>query len=516
MPTTPSLSLCTILAVTGCFAHSVSAQQKTLLFVSRYDSVSLDATAGILGKARPFGIFAVTPGTNATAFPYLPSAATSALSGDPDNDGKVAEFTGLKHDSVGFGGLFVKHADRKSNDASRVYRTVLQPAQPAVTIKGYSGTTVHTIRPGDFVRWQRNGDLEFFIRQEQIMKAAGKQTVGIPGAAALCQTSKGDLIYAPARNLNGQGGHHINNPISTWCNDGSFIIIPAKDITYDKDGNVSDVKTDSAVQLAEETSGGPRAQPSVRAMVQNSGAVDSIGKLTSVTFTLVGIDIDPNGGTWTGNYGHVVPNLIFTFNNTATTCCGGPWGSWHGTVFSTTRNTKGVMGSIAKINGVTMGATSGKADGRWTGVKQGSGHANAPVIRGLAWLDVGFKSTKPHGSMVMQTINDGTIDATSGVQLAIQGVLGGFPMVLGVSWGTLKGARPTGLPMPLWDGFDAIYLRPPFLAVLGLVPPGSGQITVIDKLPNDPRIKGANFVWQAVGVTFGKARLSNPVITEVR
>ena len=96
------------------------------------------------------------------------------------------------------------------------------------------------------------------------------------------------------------------------------------------------------------------------------------------------------------------PNLIFTFENPATSCCGGPWGSWVSTIFSTAQNKVGKMGTIAIINGVTMGqATPGKATGRWIGLKQGTGSSNAPIIRGLAWIHADFKSQPPYGNSTL-------------------------------------------------------------------------------------------------------------------
>ena len=106
-------------------AWTLPAQSKSLLYVSRYNSTSLDGAAGVLGDAGPFDITGVTPGTNATSFPLLPAAGVSAMIGDPDNDGVLAEFTGLPHASFGITGLFIKDKDRQSGDASNDLRSIV-------------------------------------------------------------------------------------------------------------------------------------------------------------------------------------------------------------------------------------------------------------------------------------------------------------------------------------------------------------------------------------------------------
>lgn len=514
--------LCVAVALASA---ALSAQSKTLLFVSRYDSQSLDATAGLLGNARPFDIFAVTPGVGATAFPWLPGAGIAATIGDPDNDGVVAQFAGLPQDSFGLGPLFVKDADRKSGDPRKVYWSVRVPIQMPPRIDVFSGTTVHTIRPGDFVRLTQNGEVEFFIKQEHFVAAAGTQTGNwVNGAGALCQAPNGDLYYAPPNAVSQggavAGGHYVNKPAPTWCNDGAICRIPRADITYDTNGNVTSIANGSAWLVAEEVGSGPSAEPSVRTMCVNSGALDSINKVTAVTFTMVGLEIDPNGGIWKGWHDKTVdiPNLIFTFNNTATTCCGGPWGSWCGTVFSTAPNGSS-QGSIAKINGMTMGATSGNADGAWTGLKGGTGNASAPVIRGLAWIEAGFKSTAPYGNATLVTPGDGKVELLKdpNVRLMVQGPIGVFPSVLVVGFGVGTGKRPTSFDLSgVFGGYANVHV-PTVLFQFGLGASDlKGRSSFVVPLPNDPRLIGLNVTWQGASITGNKDLLTNPVVTEIR
>jgi hypothetical protein len=512
-------------------AAALPAQSKTLLFLSRYNSTSLDSAAGVLSNARPFDIFAVTPGAGATAFPWLPAAGISATIGDPNNDGKIPEFNGLPAASFGIGGLLVKAADKKKGDPRLVYWTVRVPALNPPKIDVFHQGKVKTVRTGDFVRLTENGEAEYFITQELIMKAAGPQTGNwVPGAIAMCQDANGDIYYAPAHgvaaNVTIAGGHWVNKPTKTWCNDGAIVRIPKAAITYDAKGNVKDITQSSAIVAANETGAGPGSIASVRTMCINSGAKDSIGKATSVTFQMVGLDIDPNGGTWVGWFEPQVkyPNLIFTFENISTTCCGGPWGSWMGTVFSTApvSSTSTALGSIAKINGTLMGQTSGNATGAWTGLKQFSGSTtNAPIIRGLAVIDAGFKSTAPYGNATKQVANDGVIDLKKDptVRIGVQGPVANFPTTMAIGFGIAKGGKPKSLDFTgIFGGYASVHiLQGPIIALLPLgASSAKGQVLFNVSVPNDPKLVGINFILQSLSVNLGMPLLTNPVVIEVR
>jgi len=517
------------LAIAACLGVPAFAQSKTLLTVSRYDSQSIDATAGVLSTLRPFDILMVTPGTGATASPWIPGAGLSAMIGDPDKDGVLAEFASLPQDSFGVGDLFVKYADRKKGDPRSVYWTVrvrsVSATAPKIEVFTKSGT--HTMQVGDWVRIGENGIAELFITQALIMKAAGTQTgAWVPGADCLCQAADGSLYYSPPNgptqtNSGIAGGHWVSNGTTAqWLNDGSIAYIPAKAITYDKNGNVSDVTAGSArAVVGEVTTGTNAGTPNVRSMCVNSGAVDSIGKQTSISFYMTGLEIDPNGGSFPGPWGTTMhPNLIFTFGNPATSCCGGPFGSWMGTVFSTAKNSTNQLGSIAKINGVVMGTTSGKADGAWTGIKGGTGHASAPLLRGLALVEAGFQTTAPYGSTVLGTAMDGLIDTKKdpNVRLMYQGPGKLFPAILLLGIGPSTGGQPFSVDLSsLFAGFGSVYALNGLVSLSIGVTDLNGRKAVTVPVPNDPRLIGATLVWQALGLNPGHP-LSNPVINEIR
>ncbi|MFQ5503386.1 MAG: hypothetical protein ACE5F1_01155, partial [Planctomycetota bacterium] len=429
--------------------------QKTLLFSTRYDSTSIDDKSGLLSTVRPFDLVAVTPGTGATAFPFVAGAGISALIGDPDRDGKIAEFAGLPHDAFGITGLMMKHADKAKGDPRLVYWTIreVSTTDPKIQVFINGGKGVHTVRVGDFVRLTENGEAEFFIKREHFAKAAGSQSGNwIHGAGALCQAPNRDLYYAPpngvTQNLSINGGHWISNGTrQTFALDGAICHIPASAITYDAKGNVSDVQAGSGRLLINEIGSGPGGEIPVRTMCINSGAVDSIGNPTSVTHVMVGLEIDPNGGLFRGWFDQKPrhPNLIFTFNNPL-------WrsqGSWVGTVFSTAADATGRMGTIAAINKVSMGVKSGKATGAWTGLKLGAGNPSAPVLRGLCLIDARLASVAPYGHAALQTAGDGLVDTTKdpNIHLAIQGPRGRLPSFLLLGLGPGTGGQPLSLDL---------------------------------------------------------------------
>ena len=510
-------------------ALPAQAKLKTLLYVSRYNSTSIDSTASALSNARPFDIFAVTPGAGATAFPWLPAAGISATIGDPDNDGKVAEFNGLPHASFGIGGLLVKAADKKKGDPRLIYWTVRVTALNPPKIDVFHQGKVKTVLTGDFVRLTENGEAEYFITQALIMKAAGPQTGNwVNGAIAMCQAANGDLFYCPAHGIAANntiaGGHWVNKPSKIFGFDGAIVRIPAAAITYDSKGNVSDVKASSAVMAANEVVFVTGETPTVRGMCQSSGGLGSLGKVTSITFQMVGLEIDPNGGTWVGFHERTIkyPNLIFTFENTVLSCCGGPWGSWMGTVFSTApkSSTTTALGSVAKINGTLMGVTSGKATGAWTGLKNASGSTNAPIIRGLAVIDAGFRSKAPYGNATLQLPNDGVLDLKKDptVRIALQGPVAKFPSSLAVGLGIPKGGKPTSVDLTgVFPGFASLHAFPIFLIVPLGASDAKGQTFLTVKVaPMSPNLIGKNFILQTLSVGFGQTPLSNPVVLEVR
>ena len=518
-----------VLAMTAATLASVAPAQDSLLFVSRYDSVSIDDMVGRLSQLRPFGIGMVTPGSGATATQWIPSAGISAVIGDPDGDSQYAEFNGLPDNSWSIGAPFVKQADKAKGDPRLVYWSIRETIINPPTIALFDGTGTHVVRVGDWVRVTDNGDVEFFIKREQFTKAMGAQTGAfVEGATAICQAPNGDIYYTPAHaEINGggriAGGHWVSNgTLQVFAFDGAICYIPNAAITYDANGNVQDVAAGSARLAVNEVGSGPNGQPSIRDMCNNSMAVDRLGQRTRTTFFMTGLEIDPNGGTFPDWFdpqrNH--PNLIFTFGNADDTCCGG-LGSWLGTVFSTAGATPG---SIATLNGVAMGSTTlAGANGSWTGIKAGSGNQSAPVLRGLALIRGSFNATAPYGTASLQTDDDGvvSVSATNAqIGLSVQGPGGFLPGALFLNAGPLSGGRQIGTDASaLVSGWATLHVGGnggPFL-LSNFGSDAKGQATRSLPVPNNPTLVGQSLMHQAVALNAGGSLLlTNPVVTDFR
>ncbi len=477
----------------------------SVVFTGRFDSFSLDPNGGSLNRIREFDLGIATPAPGAAAKDWLPTTAWEALMGDAFKDGNYTRFYKWKSyfERFNFHGLFVKYKDMAKGDPKLVYFTTRDnKVNKKFLVFDKGGTVQVQVRPGDFIRFLPGGNIEYFITQDQIMKAAGKQKGGfVKGAGALCQDSKGNLYYSPA-----EGGHWVNGK---WFNDASIIMIKAADITYDAKGNVKDVKAGSAFGILGETNNGPNGQLTLRDMVGNAKAVDFNGKPIVKTYNLCGLALDPNGGTWTASHPDpkgkylLIPNLIF----------GGDSGGWADTIFST----KG-KGSIAVINGVLMGTHTGKADGSWMGLKANAGKYT-PTFMGFTLIhevkDV-FTADAPNDGAILPSDPNITID--------VGYCKPGTPLFL------FMGRGPSG-PGQWLSSFDMsaslgaasfgwVYITQPpiFGFVLGTAgTKGYGKFQVPN--PKTPSAAGAVLVFHAARVNLtspGGISLSNPVLMQFK
>ena len=384
-------------------AAGLAAQNKTLLFTGRYDMVSTEGGAAILDNIRGHDIAAVTPGAGATAWSMIPSTAIQAMAGDKDGDGSVSQLSGVvPYSSTAFNvcGPFVKWADKTNFSPSKVYWTVQVYGGTSGSVTVSANNQPVKLRPGDFVRFLPSGEVEFFITQDLIMKAAGTQT-GAHGLGANCitQDKDGNLYYAPAYGITGTstgpaGGMWLEKGLAglpVYAYDAAIVAIDKADITYDAKGNVIDVKPASAKIVINEINNGPAQEPNIRNLCVNSGAKDDLGCPTDITFHMGGLDIDPNGGTFVDWSSVTRPNFIFTVVRSAFQACG----SWKGTIHSTTTFQQ-QLGSIAVVNGVQMGSTT-MADGSWLGLANGQTLGASPLLQGLCWVEGGYSVRAPHG-----------------------------------------------------------------------------------------------------------------------
>ena len=272
---------------------------------------------------------------------------------------------------------------------------------------------------------------------------------------------------------------------------------------------MKDVKAGSAFGVLAEVATGPNGQVCLRDMVKNAKAVDYKGNPITITANLCGLALDPNGGTWTASWPDpqgkymVLPNFIFS----------GDSGGWACTIFST----KG-GGSIAKINGVTMGTQSGKADGSWMGLKADPAKFT-PTFMGFTLVhevkDI-FTADAPNDGAVLPSDPNITIDVgylKPGTPLFL--FMGRGPSGPG-QW--LLSFDMTGVLGPASFGWVYLAQPPIFGFALGTAnTKGYGKFQVPN--PKVPSAVGAVLVFHAARINIGApggVSLSNPVLLQFK
>lgn len=503
----------------------LAAQNRSsLVFTGRFPFRSLDAAnerpGGSITEISEFAFTLVTPGSGRAAVSWVPATTHEAYMGDVFGTGNYTPLRGLKTygQRINMASPFMKAADKASADPRLIYWTVRdQEAGIDILVPDQNGTRSVVVLPGDFVRIEENGNLEYFIRQSDFATAAGAQTGAFAhGASALCQDAQGNLYYSPA-----EGGHWINGNLlqqgPKFVFDGSICKIPASAITYDVDGNVQSVAADSAYMVFSETEIGLNSGPSIRSLVQNANAYDYNGTgLLTTTANMVGLDFDPNGGTTTaswplgdpaagGTY-DTLPNFVFTFDN----------GTWGGTIFSTANN-----GSIAVINGIKCGSDIQglPADGSWLGVALDVVNFQPTVMGLLVIPEVTFQP------FVHDVPEFGALDP-SAVTLGMD--YHGVPAA-GVFVLMTFGPTGTGGVAPAIDfgnafgsaSYNTLFTIPtptlpvPVAAFLGTTNP-NGYAAFVIANPNTPAAQGAVLMTQGVAISGGALQVSNPAVIQYK
>jgi len=520
-PSTMKTALAPLLAIT--LAAAGTAQQ-TLLFTGRFPFVSRDVVnerpGGAITQLEEFDFSYVVPDVDCVARTMLPSTAFHCYLGDGNNDGSYTKFAGFKtyFENIQIGGLFVRAADTANVTWDKVYFTVRDNvAGKDIEVIKDNGFSVHTMVPGDWVRMQPNGNVQFFATAAQFAVAMGAPPVGqasIPGAHALLQTPAGDLYYAPV-----QGGQWVNGNLggARYANDGSICKIDAAAITYDVFGNIANIAPNSARLVLEESDLGPSPSPlSTRQCVLNSGGYnrDGLPLVVAATFGKVcGLAFDPQGGTfparWPDSTGAfpLEPNLLFCSDA----------GSYGGTIFSTANN-----GSIATINGVLCGSlTPGvEADGAWLGVNLDKPNFQ-PSLMGFQLV-----GPLPFAPLTIDQNGFGRLPVASSQATWDIDMWGdpGLPVFLFAGLGptapgtyvpsVLRYLLPLNFTNTSWD--DAYPLNG--LVQFGVaVTDGFGYGLLSFNNPNNGSLFGVSVVLQAVGVT-GPApdlQLSSPLMVQL-
>jgi hypothetical protein len=523
-PTTmPRLSI--LVVATAALVSPLAAQFQFAVFNGRFPFTGLDAAnerpGGAINRFEEFDLNYVLPSAGSPARPLLTSTALQTYLGDGNADGNFLKFRNWKtyFQAINLGGLFVKAADRGSVTWDKVFFTVRRNATATGTaavgslqleVLTGNGTTPVTLVPGDFVRLQANGNVEFFLRQSQMVAAVGAQPgAATIGAGALLQAANGDLFYAPS-----DGSHWVNGNQTgaAVAYDGAIVKIDAANITYDAAGNVAALAPNSARILINEIG----STPNIRGMVGNSGAVDRFGAaLVGPSFSYgktVGLAFDPNGGTFVP----ALPDAAGNFNPEPNLIWASDAGAYAGTLFSTTNN-----GSIAQINGVQCGSnTLGvAANGAWLGVAQDAANFQ-PTLMGFTLCD--FVAPQP---LLLDVNGFGGLPTAANQttwDIDLFGVAG-TPTFLFLSLGpTTTGTAVPAIPRALVPlafapgSWNDVFLLNGLVSMGSTVlgPGGYGTISVPN--PNVGNLVGVTLTVQGLALSPAGLELSSPLLVQLQ
>ncbi|MEO6593947.1 MAG: hypothetical protein ABIP94_04255 [Planctomycetota bacterium] len=512
-----------------CIAAATSASAQTALFTGRFPFTSIDQPnerpGGSITRLEEFDFSYVTISPGAAARTLLPTTALQCYLGDANADGiytKFANPTGpwkTYFQDINIGGIFVKAADRAAVTWDKVYFTVRRNAASTagaavgtlqVEVFENGGANVRTLVPGDWVRLLPGGNLEVFMTAAQLFVAAGPATgVQNNGAGALLQAANGDLYYSPV-----DGGHRVSGgQLPQFANDGSIVKIDAANISYDPlTGNVLSFTPNSARLILEEVGGGPSSNPqSIRGMVVTSGALDRNGiPLTTGSYAkTVGLAFDPAGtqslSRWPDPIGNFTlePDILFCTHA----------GAYAGTIFSTANN-----GSIATINGVQCGNTTGPANGSWLGVQLIPAQFE-PTLMGFTLCDALL-----HQPLVIDQNGLGRLPVVSTQATWDVDVFGApfLPVFMLVTLGpTTPGGIVPSVPLiflPPWftpDSHKDVFLVTSPLTLGVAVTDSFGYGTVSVPNPNTGAFSGTTLMVQGLGLAPTGFTLTTPLLTQL-
>jgi len=518
------------LSLAACIAAAATAQSpQTLIFTGRFDFIGADIAneraGGPINALSDLALNAFTPGSWTSAVSAQPATTHHAWMGDAYGDGNYSRFDGFKtyFERWNFAGPFIKDADKSSGDITKVYWTVRDNGvNKNFTVLTGGGTGTATIQPGDFFRWTASGDVEYFITQAQFAIAQGPippQGSGADGASAICQDSQGNIYYSPAEGGHWVSGNNQGGPIFAY--DGAICMIPATAITYDANGNVASVLPDSAKLLINEIGSGTAGGPNVRDLVQRAACNDYNGNPLGNTANMVGLEIDPNGGTVTASIAtgippnetyDVVPNMIFTFDS----------GSWVSTIISTADTSGFGPGSVATINGVACGETTPATipdPTAWLGTILDAANFT-PTTMGIALMSnmaQPLVADMPNKGALTQALPTWEIDFKGPPLTAVFMLSQPGPSAIS----QFATAFPlAGLPIPpsvlapgsyshafVWPGPDTTAL---------LVTDANGYATFSSGNPWSTAFLGLTLEVQGVGLLPNRVQVSNPVQVHVK
>lgn len=448
---------------------TLSAQNGTLFFSTDATEVAASGAGGsavapgnFTAVFRDESIAMVTPGAGASATAIAHRATWAAIFGDEDGDGDYIEGVIGKVDGL--------HLRASAPNPPAISDFLVSFSDDVVGPLGALGGAL--ARDGDIVRVNPGGTVTPFLTEIQIGQALNS-VVNMNVDGFTIEETSGDIYLTMSTTMT-IGGASLE--------DGGIVRIPGTAYTLNATGNVAAVTTGSAQIVLHEV------QVSIFFFAAGLGTVGD----------LKDIEIDPAGGTFTGNGGLSVRNLWLTGEGATTA-----------PVILRTANGGGVL----MVNGVTM--SGGPAFGLGTTGFQGG---PVSILNALAWK-AGVPTTKPRTLSLDSAgvLTPGTlkIDYGGGVagancfvfaNLATASPPGGF---------TGRTVISTGSPFLVPGGFRELYcddFADPLFALLASFPPLSvnaqGHASASYALP--AITPGLSFVVQAIDST--NLALTTPVV----
>jgi len=427
-----------------------------------------------------------------TAHKFVTGIAYQTLFGDEDSDGDV--FTPNLMGSIQ--AVLVKPGNWSSTAASFMSRlTPINPREVYITPRVAVGTAVSGnpgLRPCDSGRIVADGQIEYFIRGEQIIAALGMVNgVGVPLMPADVRIDAIAVDVAGTVYLSFEGPHNlqlfVNGLLQFFMvRDGAILMIDSTSLTFDMDGNISAAALNSGRILVTEAA--------VDNLVMHARSRDNSGACVQACIDVDGLAIDPRGGLFQGSMqtSFSVPHLLFTTQ-----------ASTGGGVLSTRNN-----GEIAQVNGCRLAAgclTAGPTTGNQVGM---NATGNVGSLNALATL---YKA--PSRLMLTSTAAD---TLNNNCEWAISTDMNIAQVVLYAGNGTLPIspardiANTLGLTADCFPEFfpDAIAFGP---FIVPLTDDGWGGRIATFSIPVPAAIAPNGLITQVFALHGGNLQASNPI-----
>ncbi|MEO0480231.1 MAG: hypothetical protein AAF196_12190 [Planctomycetota bacterium] len=417
------------------------------------NSINTTNEAAVLGDEA---IFSIAPGADAFARTYTDFGFWDAYLGDEDMDGDYSEGIIGSVDA-----LYIPASAPASPSLHDIYLSIQTPVDAG-------GALGVGISDGDIFRIRRDGTIETFLSQADIITAANSTDTNLDVNGFTVDQSNGDLYLTFTAGV---------DVLGTDVADGGVMRIPGS--AYTLAGGVVTAMTAGTAEIV-------LTEADTDAIFIAAGFPDGVTDLT-------GIEIDPTGGTFTStDTGLTMPNLWLCDDDFSDE-----------SIVST-------VGVIPTVNGVAL--TAGPGMGLSPMDPFGGANDNPFAIAFLAKNPTAVRpmivDQFPAGFTTPITVDVGIGGATPNSSVFL---------ILEVFDASPIGAFPARLPnlslispIPLASPSFELFFGPGAAATLALVTDAEGFAAFPLNLP--PVMANIGFTWQAVDLA--NFNFSTPTTTE--